>query len=87
MAHLSCSERLRVIKIYNSVKKSRFGNGLKTTQTIARESYNIKISLTGIKNLIKKWKIIGAITDLPRPNLHLRLINDAGLLAINKQLL
>jgi hypothetical protein len=87
MPHLSCAQRLIIIKIFSSVKIQRGSRLYPKVKQIANDFYGIKISITGIFDIIKKWRKTGGVKDLVRENLHKRLITNSGLLAINKLLL
>jgi hypothetical protein len=82
MAHLSCAQRLIVIKIFSSLKISRIGNIGHRTKQISRDCYGITINLASILRLVNKWKLTGGVQDRIRAKLHKRFITDHGLLAI-----
>ena len=87
MPHLSCSEQLRLLTIYQTVKKCHVSNKAKQTLKIARECYGIKLGYPCFYELLKKWRLTGGVKDATKANLHQRLVSDRGLLAIEKELL
>ena len=84
MPHLSVTERLRIIKIFQMLNNSRHGNKAKRVQTIARDIYCIEISLVGVydKWVYNKWLNSGIIRDFERDNSKKILITDLGVLEI-----
>ena len=86
MPLLSVQERIRIIWLFNSLGQYR-GDRYKETLKIAEGRLNIKISLKGLCNLVKKWRQINSLQDYPRTNAQKQLISFEGMLAINRALL
>ena len=87
MGRLSLVERNRLINLWFRLSTMGHGNKVKIVQCIAREIYSIDISLTCLRDIIKKWCLFGNVADMPKLNKHKCLTSDAGMLAINKLLL
>ena len=84
--HLTPKQRSDVVTTYYSIARERSVNRAKVAVALLARQ-NIEISESGVKYIIRKWRLTSKVGDKPRPNQQKNLISNAGYLAINKLLL
>ena len=86
MPHLSLFDRVKIVYLFNKIS-----NGVRDKYSFisnqAKTIYQISISESGVRRLIKKWKNTNQVADRLKTNVSKCLISKAGLLAINEALL
>ena len=86
MPHLSLFDRVKIVYLFNKIN-----NGVRDKYSFisnqAKTIYQISISESGVRRLIKKWKNTNQVADRLKTNVSKCLISKAGLLAINEALL
>ena len=85
MPHLSIDQRTCVIGLMLTMAPQP-GDIYKTIAAMADVKFSIKISASGVRRLVAKWKETCSVVDRPRSNNHQVLISDAGILALNREL-
>ena len=77
MPHLSLFDRVKIVYLFNKIS-----NGVRDKYSFisnqAKTIYQISISESGVKRLIKKWKNTNQVADRLKTNVSKCLISKAG---------
>ena len=77
--HLTPKQRSDVVTTYYSIARERSVNRAKVAVALLARQ-NIEISESGVKYIIRKWRLTSKVGDKPRPNLQKKLSLKRGIL-------
>ena len=83
MPHLSLFDRVKIVYLFNKLSKG-FRDKYSFVSNQAKAIYQISISESGVRRLIKKWQNTNQVADRIKTNVSKCLISNAGLLALNE---
>ena len=84
--HLTAKQRSDVVTTYYSIARERGVNRANVAVALLARQ-NIEIFESGVKYIIRKWRLTSKVGDKPRPNLQTKFVSKAEYLAIKKLLL